>query len=107
MQFTKRQKAIILYMDSRNARLSSEVPGKLIAGHLQISVRTLQNEISSINSMGYGTIIESNNKGYYFNSQAVSSLHLTPAGQEDELDSILKQLLLETRPVHLADLADR
>lgn len=107
MQFTKRQKAIILYMNSRNAQLSDEVPGKLIAGHLRISLRTLQNEMESINSMGRGTIIESNNKGYYFNSQAISSLHLTSAGQEDELDSILKQLLLENRPFNLDELADQ
>lgn len=107
MQFTKRQKAVILYLNSKNARLSNEIPGKLIADHLQISIRTLQNEISFINHLGDEAIIESNHKGYYFNNQAISKLHLTPKCQEDDIASILKLLLLGNCAYDLDDLADQ
>lgn len=107
MQFTKRQKAVLLYLNSKSAHLHSEIPGKLVAGHLKVSLRTLQNEIASINRSGYGTIVESNNRGYYFNNQAISRLHLTPKSQEDDIDTILKYLLLENSPLDLDEMAER
>ncbi|CUX72210.1 putative licABCH operon regulator [Clostridium sp. C105KSO15] len=107
MQFTKRQKAVLLYLNNRSAHLHSEVPGKLIAGHLQISLRTLQNTIADINRSGYGTIVESNNKGYFFNEEAICKLHLTPKSQEEDIDAILKYLLLEHQLLDLDEMAEQ
>ena len=50
MEYSKRQKAIILYLSNRQKLSAMEVPGKQIADHLQISLRTLQNEIKIINN---------------------------------------------------------
>ena len=40
MEYSKRQKAIILYLSNRQKLSAMEVPGKQIADHLQISLRT-------------------------------------------------------------------
>lgn len=107
MEYTKRQKAIILYLSSRQKLSSTEVPGKQIAGHLQISLRTLQNEIASLNHSPMGVIINSSNRGYSLNPKAVTSLHLSPGLPDDDKMQILKCLLLEKGPFYLDDLEER
>ena len=62
MDYSKRQKAIILYLSNRQKLSAMEVPGKQIADHLQISLRTLQNEIKIINNSVNGTLVASSNR---------------------------------------------
>lgn len=78
VEYSKRQKAIILYLSSRRKLSVAETPGKQVADHLQISLRTLQNEIAAINRGPKGPIISSSNRGYSLNKEAINSLHLSP-----------------------------
>ena len=107
VEYSKRQKAIILYLGSRRKLSVAETPGKQIADHLQISLRTLQNEIAAINRSPRGPIISSNNRGYSLNKEAINSLHLSPQLQDDDEMQILKWLLLERGPFCLEDMEDR
>ena len=107
MEYSKRQKAIILYLSNRQKLSAMEVPGKQIADHLQISLRTLQNEIKIINHSVNGTLVASSNRGYSLNKEALSSLHLSPQLQDDDEIQILKCLLLERGPFWLEDLEER
>lgn len=107
MEYSKRQKAIILYLSNRQKLSAMEVPGKQIADHLQISLRTLQNEIKIINNSVNGTLVASSNRGYSLNKEALSSLHLSPQLQDDDEIQILKCLLLERGPFWLEDLEER
>lgn len=81
--------------------------GKTVADHLQISLRTLQNEIAAINRGPKGPIISSSNRGYSLNKEAINSLHLSPQLQDDDEMQILKCLLLERGPFCLEDMEDR
>lgn len=107
MEYTKRQKAIILYLSNKQKLSPSKIPGKQIANHLQISLRTLQNEIASINHSSRITIIDSTNRGYSLSPNAITSLHLSPQLQDDDKMQILKCLLLEKGPFYLEDLEER
>lgn len=107
MDYTKRQKAIILYLNDRQKQSAAETPGKQIADHLKISLRTLQNEIASINRSSKGTIIDSSNRGYVLNRKAITNLHLSLPFQTDDKIQILKCLLLEKGPFYLEDLEER
>lgn len=107
MEYTKRQKAIILYLSNKQKLSPAKIPGKQIADHLQISLRTLQNEIASINRDSRITIIDSSNRGYSLNPNAITSLHLSPQLQDDDKIQILKCLLLEKGPFYLDDLEER
>ena len=107
MEYSKRQKAIILYLSSRRKLSAAETPGKQIADHLQISLRTLQNEIAAINRGPKGAIINSSNRGYFLNKEAINSLHLSPQLQDDDEMQILKCLLLERGPFCLEDMEER
>lgn len=107
MEYSKRQKAIILYLGSRQKQSPVETPGKQIADHLQISLRTLQHEIAAINRGSKGAIITSSNRGYSLKREAITSLHLSPQLQDDDEMQILKCLLLERGPFYLEDLEER
>lgn len=104
MKLTNRQKSILLFLNNQTDSYSkNEVTGKTIADNLNISLRTLQNEVKNINSSFDKKVIESNHNGYYINSN-VESIHV--ALSEDYLGRIFKQLLFENCPLNIDELAE-
>lgn len=106
MNYTNRQKKILLFLNQNSEQSSSVISGKEIASHMQISLRTLQNEISNINHSSAAPVILSNNKGYYLDRSVLRTLRLTPQTSESDEDQLLKLLLLDKNSYDLDELAE-
>lgn len=103
MDFTNRQKAILIYL---NSKTSTETSGKQIADHLQISLRTLQNDIAIINRTTSKPVVLSNNKGYYLDNEVLHTLELPIENSESETEQLFKLLLLDKNSYDIDELAD-
>lgn len=82
--------------------------GKTIAEELNISLRTLQADISDINRGQKEKLILSNNLGYYLNSDLLQecAMSIQPIKKENELAPIVHKMMLEDRAWNLDELSE-
>ncbi|WP_040210391.1 BglG family transcription antiterminator [Clostridium polynesiense] len=98
--FSERQIKIITAI----ANADSYITGKTLSLLLNVSVRTIQSEISEINKQLL--LIHSSNKGYYIDTTnfKLCSNELSPMQSLEHL--ILHKLLFSDTPLHIDELAD-
>lgn len=83
---------------------SQPVTGKALASRLDVSVRTVQNDILSINRLL--KLIHSSNKGYFLDKDAAGQLEIRSSVQPVSDHGIIRTLLFANESVDLYELAD-
>ncbi|MEG0289963.1 MAG: PRD domain-containing protein, partial [Erysipelotrichaceae bacterium] len=100
---TLRQKKLIKIL-SLEEKFST---GKKLADELNISLRTIQTEISNINALYKKDIIISSNLGYRLNKESLSQISFILKEEEDkDIISILKKLILDDKNWQIDELAE-
>lgn len=99
LKLSKRQKDILILLSEQ----TSEIKGAQLAQNLSISLRTLQHEISIINSINKNSIISSNRLGYKLNK---NNLNVETVKENDDFLNLLRFLLLENKKCDLNVLED-
>ena len=101
IRFDKRKQDIILAI----ANSTDYLTGKAIALQLNISLRTVQNEISEINKTLH--LIQSSNKGYSIIKNNYKTLTFTDDTNNLSYDhQILRALIMRSEPINIFDLAE-
>ncbi|MGX8833402.1 BglG family transcription antiterminator [Amedibacillus sp. YH-ame6] len=98
--FNKRQNEIITILSSS----TQPVTGRALSSILNISLRTLQSEISSINRTYH--FILSSNKGYLVNKKALSEIHTIIDIEDSHEYDFIQNLLHTKKPIRIEELAD-
>lgn len=98
--FTNRQKRIIAEL------VNSTIPvkGKSLAIILDLSLRTIQKEISLINKEL--SLIKSSNKGYSIDSNLLPSFTVFEEDEKDLNHQLLKKLFFSKKSIRIEELAD-
>ena len=96
-EFTMRQKNIIKILQGS----SESISGKVIADTLNVSLRTVQNEMNELKRIG---IINSDKTGY---TLAEDNTNLTSIDNDDRKSTILQYLLSSNKPLDIFNLADK
>lgn len=97
---TDRQQRIITEIANSN----TPTKGKTLALRLDLSLRTIQNEISFINKSL--ALINSSNKGYSIDKQKLESHSFVREVQEDISNQLLKFLFFIEKEARIEDIAD-
>lgn len=100
-RFSKRQQNIINEIYNSKAHIT----GKVLSLALNVSVRTIQSDIASINNIL--PLIKSSNKGYTINKNILDSINPQVITEDPNINhSIVKKLFLTDTTYHIEDLAD-
>lgn len=101
-RFSNRQKDIIEYL----ATFDSPQSGKLLSDHLNVSLRTIQNEISNINKIV--RIISSSNKGYSILKDAYDDLNVSTVNSPSIDDfEIMRYIFFLNQPENIDVIAEK
>lgn len=98
--FHDRQKRIINLI----ANSDSPITGKAISIHMKCSLKTIQNEISQINTVL--PLIQSSNKGYKINKEHFATIQQEPLEKNLSEYEILKKIMFSDQPLQIDELAD-
>lgn len=96
-EFTMRQKNIIKILQGS----SESISGKVIADTLNVSLRTVQNEMNELKRIG---IVNSDKTGY---TLVEDNTNLTSIDNDDRKSTILQYLLSSNKPLDIFNLADK
>lgn len=96
-EFTMRQKNIIKILQGS----SESINGKVIADTLNVSLRTVQNEMNELKKIG---MVSSDKTGY---TLIENNTNLTRIDNNDRKSTILQYLLSSNKPLDTFDLADK
>lgn len=99
-QFTNRQRQIITIISENN----TPIPDKKISSLLDISVRTIQNEIRAINRKLH--LIQSTNKGYTITPEVYHQLDISTTHYDPEETEILKKLIFADTSFQIDEFAE-
>lgn len=99
-QFTNRQRQIITIISENN----TPIPDKKISSLLDISVRTIQNEIRAINRKLH--LIQSTNKGYTITPEVYHQLDISTTHYVPEETEILKKLIFADTSFQIDEFAE-
>lgn len=99
-QFTSRQKQIINIISN----VHTPITGKELSQALNVSMRTIQSEISSINKSK--KIINSSHKGYFLTQELYNINNEIVQSQSDDEHIILNNILITETSFQIDEFAD-